>query len=133
MMERNLERLKQSTSDVDAAYAFFVAAAHLPERMRDEYYKRKITKKYPLLGICNELAIGAKHFEQTWSKTVHLQNTSAERFTEKGYDAPGYDKVFLHVYLEPSTSQKLGLNDPYVEAVELAERVLDFWRNKGGF
>ena len=96
-----------------------------------------MTKKCSLLGICNELAIGAKHFEQTRSKPLHVQDTGSvwSRYVEKGYIASGYfkERESLCVYLEPPTSQKLGFGGPYVDAFSLAIRVLEFWRNKGGF
>ena len=137
MLERNFERFKERPWDVDAAYAFFVAAAHLPEWMKGEDYKNEMTKKCSLLGICNELAIGAKHFQQTRSKPLHVQDTGSaqSRYIEEGYIASGYfeERKSLCVYLEPPTLQKLGFGGPSVDAFSLAVRVLEFWANKGGF
>jgi hypothetical protein len=40
MLVRNLGRLKGFPGDVDTAYGFFVAAAHCPEWMKGEKYKK---------------------------------------------------------------------------------------------
>ena len=139
MLERYLERLKKSASEVDEAYAFFVAAAHMPEWMKKEKkerkdYKRKlIDPNYcnPLPRICDELANGAKHFVP--DSPHHVENTGRAGYFEEGYIAPGYFEKRLCVYLEQPTLQKLEINGSSVDVVCLAERVLDFWRRKGGF
>jgi hypothetical protein len=138
-----LERFKERPSDVDAAYAFFVAAAHLPEWIKGggrpgERYKDKVEQRHPLIGLCNELAIGAKHFEPKKKKMPpQVKSTSSEssRYIEEGYIAAGYfeERASLCVYLELPTLQKLGFGGPSVDAFSLALRVLDFWREKGGF
>jgi hypothetical protein len=138
MLERNFERFKECPWDVDVAYAFFVSASHLPEWMKDENYKHKMTKKSPLLGICNELAIGAKHFNPRKKKEPpQVKSTSLEmsRYIKEGYIAPGYyeERESLCVYLAPPTLQKLGFGGSSVDAFSLAVRVLEFWREEGRF
>jgi hypothetical protein len=139
MLERYLERLKKSASEVDEAYAFFVAAAHMPEWLKREGdcgsgYKRRLlqpTYYNPLPRICDELANGAKHFEP--NSLHHVKNTGRSGYFEEGYIAPGYFEERLCVYLEPLAFQQLGLNGSSVDVVYIAERVLDFWREEGGF
>lgn len=139
MLERYLERLKKSAGEVDEAYAFFVAAAHMPEWMKGggdcgrRYKKRLIQPTYrsPLPRICDELANGAKHFEPDSPR--HVENTGRAGYFEEGYIAAGYFEKRLCVYLERPTLQKLGINGSSVDVVFLAERVLDFWREKGGY
>jgi hypothetical protein len=134
MLERYLERLKKSASEVDEAYAFFVAAAHMPEWIGGSRYKKKlIDPNYcnPLPRICDELANGAKHFVP--NSPHHVENTGRAGYFEEGYITPGYLEERLCVYLEPLAFQQLGLNGSSVDVVYIAERVLDFWRNEGGF
>ena len=143
MLERNFERFRERPWDVDVAYAFFVSALHLPEWIKGggrsgERYKDKVAQKNPLIATCNELAIGAKHFEPKKKNTPpQIKSTSSEwsRYIAEGYIAPGYykERESLCVYLEPSTLQKLGFSGPSVDAFSLAVRVLEFWRKEGGF
>jgi len=106
----------------------------MPDWIKGRDYRRNLIQpnhSEPLPRICDELANGAKHFVP--NSPHHVENTGRAGYFEEGYIAKGYFESRLCVYLEQSTLQKLGIKYPAVDVVDLAERVLEFWKERGGF
>ncbi len=79
----DLRRLEESSSDVYAAFDFFVTAEHIPDWIND----KSIKKGNDLLMVVSHVANGAKHFEV--SKKRHKSVTEIELRTDPWPDESG--------------------------------------------
>jgi hypothetical protein len=121
-MQADLLDLKASGQDVYTAFNFVVTAEHLPDWLR----RRDLVKSNAYLRVVSHLANGAKHFKYDPSRHHAVAGTSKQRFFEKGYVSSGYAEEPLLIELSANEAEEL--DTLVIDAVTLAQQVLDFWR-----
>lgn len=132
-MERELARMRAAPSDPDHAFNFFVTAEHVLDWLYPGHpgsARREAERQKPLLAIVSHLANGAKHFDH-----LHSHHNSVS-----GMDRPGLLTRLLHRALgsgqsAPEAPLVIKLTTPLAEggplgvaAIDLAARVLEYWR-----
>jgi hypothetical protein len=146
-LEREYDRWKADSLNVDLAWNFFVTVEHLPDWVyyqdmptsgteRPDLldgqmpYNFKMALTRPMLRICSHLANGAKHF--------HLRNSNFTSVTSTherpGVFEPGvfiegvFESPALMVDLTRCEQQALSSAEASIEALNLAADVLAFWQ-----
>lgn len=130
-LEYDMKRLKLSPRDAYAAFDFFVTAEHMLDWLYPNKPKQRTAdrKDNRLLQICSHIANGSKHFEATGkhhksvSDTIRHQGAFSSQFSNQ------FDIDRLEVELQDDAAAKFG---HIVPAVDLAARVLDYWKTKLG-
>jgi hypothetical protein len=135
------ERWKAEPLNVDFAWNFLVTAEHLPDWMGRTHQGPpllggasidKFKEDRPILRICSQIANGAKHLV-----TKPKQHTSVDRtviettaYVEEGYITEGYfdEESMLRVYLTPDEVVALGRVAADVDALWLADRIMEFYQ-----
>jgi hypothetical protein len=140
-LEREYERWKSDPLNVDFAWNFFVTAEHLPDWMgrthkgppllgRDSIDKFKAGR--PLLRICSHLANGGKHLVTDPKRHTSVDRTVREMtgYIEDGYIEDDYfaEEPMLRVYLTSDEVAALGRDTPDVDALWLADRIIEFYQ-----
>jgi hypothetical protein len=137
-LEHDYERVSRNPADVFAAFDFLVTAWHLLEwkypgkssqKQREDMYKQ-----YPILALCEHLAVGGKHFEPANKKLNSVSETRRDSVWERGVWAPGVWqrgtwKDDLVVELTGEARVAFGAR---LTMKELADLVMKFWRETGG-
>ena len=133
-LEYDFERMRAGSGDAYAAFDFFVTADNLPEWTVPPC--KELRTQSALLGVVSHLANNVKHFEATQRRHHHVEETSASygaHFNEdwfgQNYFAAGWWGGKLSIQLAPDIATELALPQK-VPAVEFADRVLKFWREK---
>ena len=116
------------TSNEFAAFDFFVTAEHMvdwlhPSRKLDQGQLRAA----PILALVSHIANGAKHFTATAKRHRSVSSIEKDAYVAEGYVESGYFEEPIVVVLTPSEEKVFGCTR--IEAVELASRVLEHWRN----
>lgn len=135
-LRHDLERMKTSPHDQFAAFDFFTTADSVvdwlhPDRniFRDNAEARKTLRNSSvLLRITSHLSNGSKHFHATTHNSV--TRTEKSRYMEKGYFEERYFHEPLLIHLTPDEAQELGSSKTAVEAIVLAEQILEFWNKR---
>jgi hypothetical protein len=140
-LKREYARWKSDPLNVDFAWNFFVTAEHFPEWMYQTHRGQpllggvspsKFKKDRPLLRICSHLANGAKHLILTSGRHTSVACTVREMsgYIEAGYIEDGYyaEKPMLRVYLIPEEAAALGRDTADVDALWLADRIIEFYQ-----
>jgi hypothetical protein len=140
-LEREHERWKSEPLKIDFAWNFFVTAEHLPDWMGrahagppllggDSIEKFKASR--PLLRICSHIANGGKHLVPDPKRHTSVDRTVRERsgYIEAGYIEDGYyaEELMLRVYLTPDEMAALGRDAADIDALGLADRIMEFYR-----
>jgi hypothetical protein len=135
------EQLKKDPANTYLAFNFFVTAEH----MKDWLYPGKANKRKRenlenssiLLQVCSHVANGAKHFEveakrhRSVTDTVKTGGYFPDRYVPAGYMPRGYfGKGALVIQLQGDAKLQLRAT---ITAVDLAERILDFWASRPEF
>ena len=131
-MERDFEQLKANRADSDAAFNFFVTAHHIVDWLaRGDRDQMKALRRDALPRICRHLANGAKHFrlDQTHDSVQHADAIPSP-FAEGRFSC-GFAGAWLAVDLAPCESRALKV-PTRIDALTLAEKVLDHWRGRLG-
>jgi hypothetical protein len=140
-LEREYERWKADPLHVDLAWNFFVTAEHLPDWLGRTHNGppllggesiNKFRADRPLLRVCSHLATGGKHLTPDSKQHTSVDRTVREMtsFVEDGFVEDGFyaKEVQLRVYLTPNEMTALGWKTTYVDALWLADRIMEFWR-----
>lgn len=117
------ENLKTHPGNAWHAFNFFVTAEH----MADWKDCKSLKTTDPLLALCSHLANGAKHFEKLHEKHKSVASAKFEGVYEPGVYEEGVYEESLHITLEPEAANFLSRTN--IDAVSLAEKVLEFWEN----
>jgi hypothetical protein len=141
-LEREYERWKADPLNVDHAWNFFVTAEHLPDWMGRTHTGppllggesiKKFKTDRPLLRICSHLANGGKHLIPHPKQHSSVDRTVCELtgYIEDGYIEDGYfaEEPMLRVYLTPDELAALGRDTADVDALWLADRIMELWRD----
>jgi len=138
-LTRELDRLRAEPDNVDHAFNFFTTAEHMLDWLypgdAGKSHRRQLRKVEPLLATVSHLASGAKHFDHLSSHHESVQRTARKAGVwAKGFWAPGvWGKGFwaepqLSITLSGPALANLGQT---ITAVELAEKVHDYWMFPG--
>jgi hypothetical protein len=130
-LERDLQRMKANPLDTYAAFDFFVTAAHMPDWLFPGNLgeaERRNHRKDPLVAACWHLGNGAKHFELSRERHKSVDDTVIEQgaFQPDAFQPDAFDVGQITVRFSAGAATSLGAE---ISATELAERVLDYWRN----
>ena len=137
-LEHDYGRVQANPADRFAAFDFVVTAWHLLEwRLPGNGRKAArdaLCSQNPILGVCEHLAVGAKHFEPSNPKLDSVADTHgdgpwASGAWEQGTWADGVWAEILTVSLDGAAATALG---PQLTMLELADVVMAFWRGTGG-
>lgn len=131
-MNYDFERMKKDSTDQYAACDFFLTAFHLLEWFCPGDDKRNersdLVEKEPLLQIASHIANGFKHFEATNPRHKSIHGIEKQRYVEDDYAVEEYFLDPLVFHLNPDQSKVVGAEE--LTAIELAERLIHFWRQK---
>ena len=132
-LEHDYERVSGNTADVFAAFDFLVTAWHLLEWKypgnSSKKQREEMCKQYPILALCEHLAVAGKHFEPTNKKLNAISGTYRDSFWKRGVWAPGvwkqdFWKDDLVVKLTGDAQSAFG---DKLTMKEIADRVMAFW------
>lgn len=127
-LERDYTRLCRNPIDADAAFDFFVTAAHMPEwTFRGHRQSIDRVKKVTIINVCAHLANGFKHFMRIDGADPPTSGSRVRNGAFNSGFSNGFNISRLVVDLDGQAAMELGLE---IDADELARRVLDFWRNE---
>jgi len=137
-LEHDYRRVTSNGADVFAAFDFLVTAWHLLEwkypgdTSVDE--RAALKRAHPILGVCEHLAVGGKHFTPSNPKLTSVAGTQRNSFWKRGMWAPnvwaqGTWKDELVVSLSGAAKDAFGEK---LTIPQIAELVMDFWRGPGG-
>ena len=132
-LRRDLAKLKAEPLDADAAFNFFVTAEHMLDWVysgkarTDE--RTKARQGSVLLRVCSHLANGAKHFEVEGKHHDSVSSTQTVEHTMSVVNIVSITGPFvswprLLLTLKGTAATELG---NVIGAIELAERVMDYW------
>jgi hypothetical protein len=135
------KRVQCAPRDSSAWFNFFVTADHLPEWLTngDEDVARKLREQNALLRVCHYLAINAKHFKARELKPkagqirvspiarTHEAHTAQLNKSELRREPISTDPEF---YLELSKQEAAELHVADLSALELANRLVEFWKER---
>ena len=137
-LEHDYERVSRSPADVFAAFDFLVTAWHLLEwkypGKPSKKQREELRKQYPILALCEHLAVGAKHFEPTNENLKSVDKTHRNSSWIRGAWSPGVwqqgswkDDLVVELMDEARVAfgEKLTMK-------EIADLVMNFWRGQGG-
>ena len=136
-LEHDYERVLSNTADVFAAFDFLVTAWHLLEWKYPGNSSKKqredICKKYPILALCEHLAVSGKHFEPTNKKLHSVSETHRDSCWKRGVWAPGVWQRGVwkdDLVVELTGEARVAFGDK-LTMKELADLVMAFWRGPG--
>ena len=121
-LESDLASLESSGQDSRNAFNFFVTVEHLPDWLD----QRTLVKQNCILRIVSHIANGAKHFQLRDERHKSVTSTEKFRVFEEGVFEPGVFYEPLLIHLSEDEANELNLKE--IDAVELAHKVLDFWK-----
>jgi hypothetical protein len=132
--------------NADLAWNVFATAEHLPDRiyyqdmptsgktmpdLLDGKERRPFKQAYLWTRICSHLADGGKHFHLDDSNLNSVASTRQQGgWVPLGWVPPGWVELpALMVDLTPDEQRDLPSPSASIEALILAAKVLEFWRN----
>ncbi|MCP5200407.1 MAG: hypothetical protein H6977_10360 [Gammaproteobacteria bacterium] len=130
------ERTKEGAEDQYAAYNFFVTAWHLVEWKypgnTNVGIRNELKARNPILGICEHIAVGAKHFEPTNPKLTAVEATPqttiwGDKVWAEGVWKEGVWANWLTVELTGDAAAAFGKR---VRVEDLVEAAIAFWRSE---
>jgi hypothetical protein len=133
-LEREHASLVADPSDADAAYNFFSTAWHLLEwkyaGRANAPVRDGIRDSTPLLQICEDLAVGAKHFEPEAARHQSVASSDLSGVWAPGFWAPGVWAKgtwgeWFSIKLSGDAEKKYG---PTIKAEHLSKHVMDYWK-----
>lgn len=137
-LEHDYARVTENPADVFAAFDFIMTAWHLLEwRFPGDANRTKrdtLCDQYPILALCEHLAVGGKHFEPTHKKHQSVQGSHRDSSWARGSWAPGLWAKGVwkdDLVIKLSGPAKAAFGDQLTIA-QLAEFVMEFWRGPGG-
>jgi len=127
-LERELEHFRISSDDRDAAINFFVAAESMLDWKnpgdRNRNTRKAIRDSEPMLRVVWDLASLSKHQEvRDGHDSVDASGVLGEFFGGSFFGGPFFGS--LTVKLKGSAAAQLG---PSISAIQLAERVVAYWK-----
>ena len=137
-LEHDYARVKANKADAFAAFDFIVTAWHLLEWKYPGHAAKSqrdsLSQQYPILALCEHLAVGGKHFEPSNKKLQAVQGSRRESFWKRGMWAPGTWAQGVwkdELVVELSGPVKAALGD-HLSIIQIADLAMEFWRGPGG-
>ena len=136
-MERDLQRMKATPINADPFVDFFIGAFHIFEWIDENPEKNKkcFAAANPLWAIARSIANGQKHCvlkdssRQGVLKIARVGGYCGSAYWGEGYWGEGYwSSAGLLIQLSAEEAEKFG--GPYLDAVEVAEELLRFWKER---
>jgi hypothetical protein len=133
-MEHDFSRMQAEPLNPYPAFDFFVAGEHMLDWVYpgDEGRRRQERLGSVVLQICSHLANGSKHFRATQKHHKSVQSAHARPAARIGELMIGVSRIGMDEGLEITLAQdeadQLG-SGGWIDAIDLAQLVLDFWRN----
>jgi hypothetical protein len=132
-LESDFERVKRDPVDSYAAFDFCVSAWHLVDwKFPDAQDPARFAflQRFPILRICEHLAVGAKHFEPTRPSLKSITGTDdtsvwEHRAWKPGSWKPGAWAGELLIHLDGEAKKAFG---DKITLPNLAEKVMSTWR-----
>ncbi len=133
-LKRDYRTLCSKPADADACFNFFVTAHHLPEWHchSDGAAAADLRKSEPILQVCAQLAIGAKHYVATdrdYSSVIATNRYTAQKLGaaipgSQLTDSDSREEFFIEYQVEnePRRTQEISVT-------ELAQRIVTFWED----
>jgi hypothetical protein len=123
------ERMQVAPLDLYAAFDFFVTAEHMRDWVLPGYKGAKgreaLRKDNLVLRLVSHLANGSKHFQAEDKRHQSVEDVTEDSYAEPDYVKDDYWEQKLVIHLTLSEQDALGF--PFIAAVELADRTLQFW------
>jgi hypothetical protein len=136
-LEYDYRRLQENAADAFAAFDFLVTAWHLLEWKYPGNSAKKqredICKQYPILALCEHLAVSGKHFEPTSKKLSSVKGTRRNSAWKRGAWATGAWKPGVwkdDLVVELTGEARIAFGDRLTMR-EIADLVMTFWRGPG--
>lgn len=135
-LDRDLNQLRRSPTDVDVCLNFFLTAEHLPEWHfnRDVDRVAEFRRQHALARACSKIAGGGMRFRISEKRPQGGVSSAATgagvpSFAPVGRMSarPAGKLIELVLDVEPAEAADLGAS---ISARELAERVVQFWRSQ---
>ncbi len=138
-LEHDYQRVLDNPADVFTAFDFLITAWHLLEwkypgdtakKQRDD-----LRKRYPILALCEHLAVSGKHFEPTSKKHNSVDTTYRDSVWKRGVWAPGVWQPGVwrdDLIVELTGDAQITFGDK-LTIKEIADLVMNFWRGPGGY
>lgn len=135
-LEHDFKRVRESPSDVYAAFDFVITAWHLLEWRYpgDEAQQKEVRQQYPIVELCEHLAVRSKHYQPTQKRHRTARASRRDSVWKRGVWAPGawapgFWKDELMIELAGAAQVEFGDEMPFSRFAKL---VMDFWRTVGG-
>jgi hypothetical protein len=127
-LEHDFGRISADPENEFAAFDFFVTAEHIVDWLHpsSKTDRKSMRASHLLVEITSHIANGAKHFIATNKHHKSVAGIERDKYVEDGYVEKGYFAEPIVVKLSPAEGAALGCQE--IEAPELAQRVLDFWK-----
>jgi len=131
-MEHDYQRIKDEPMDVYAAFDFFITAHSMRDWLRksDMGKRMKSPKDNSLLSLCADIANGSKHFGPKVNHATSVRGTVERPPATYGVAVYGSSRYGtgegLEIRLQGEQAEEFG---SYIDADQLAEKVLAFWRD----
>jgi hypothetical protein len=132
-LEYDFQRLKEHPASQYAAFDFFVTAEHMLDWQlpgdKNKPQRKEERKKFILLGICSNIANGAKHFSVYSHHNLVVKTSAAyagfqsNAFQSNAFQATGS----LIVKLDGDAAKELGEK---IGVLSLAEKVIALWKKR---
>ncbi|TAH12750.1 MAG: hypothetical protein EAZ11_04595 [Curvibacter sp.] len=130
-LQHDMTRISNDSSDVYAAFDFFVTAEHLvdwlhpyPNSGNDQ---KALRNSNPLLKITSHLANGAKHFAATHNRHKSVASVENDGYADD-YFEDDYVEEPIVITLTDQEADTFGCRQ--IDAIALARQVLAYWQEK---
>ena len=129
-LEYEYEGLLTNPTDTYRAFNFFVTATHIADWISDgdRGSTNAYRKAHPILMVCDHLACGGKHFHLRNKNHASVAKAERKAWVSSGWVEEGWVDDELVVAFSGEAALELGLDEETVP--ELANRVIEFWREK---
>ena len=138
-VERDYKALSANPMDTDACFNFFVSTNHLPEWYLpgNETAAQGLRRSFAILRICSQIGNGAKHFELQKGRHTAITGTHVATVTmwyppgmtppPTPQPTPPHAGVFA---MTLDTPEETELGTKSITVLELADKLMLFWRSK---
>jgi hypothetical protein len=130
-LEKEYRELCANPNDRDVAMNFFVTANHIPDYVFPKSKSEQATmrRSNTALAACEYVANEGKHSFVGNNKITAVSHTELKgaAFDFSSFDSSAFHTGVPTVHLKDEAATELG---PEISALQLAEKVLSFWRTE---
>jgi hypothetical protein len=133
-LEHDFKRLDASPANHYAAFDFFSTAEHLVDWLHpgkeNKDFRKQLRNSSSILRVVSHVANGSKHFRADAPHHKSVESVGYDGYVEPGYVEDGYCEAHLLITLTEKEQTDIGMQT--IDALELARRTLQSWREKLG-